>query len=92
MKDKNTDLGSIFKKFDTPSMRDTLSLKEVNHFYTLIKEQSLRDKMTSTDFQDLNIKITNTLKYLMQSLLLDDEWRILQSSYKLKNNKAPDHN
>ena len=45
--------------------------------------------MNEADIQDLTVKVGNTLKYLMLSLMLDEEYQILQASFK-KNKKAED--
>jgi len=76
----------VAKQFENASLnQNLLSMKEVNHHYALMKEESLRDTyMVDSDYEALNAKLLDTLKHLMFSLMLHAEFSMIESAFKLK--------
>lgn len=89
LKDKNTDFHKIYKQIEKQMQEQAetsiLTLNEVNNFYTVIKEVSLREQnMTQEEFAELSKKIDGTLKEVMIHMMLHREQKLLQESYRQK--------
>jgi len=86
VQERGVDMQQVAKQFENASLnQNLLSMKEVNHHYALMKEESLRDTyMVDSDYEALNAKLLDTLKHLMFSLMLHAEFSMIESAFKLK--------
>jgi len=75
----------IFRQMEE-NVPNILNSKQINHYYTIIKDESLRNDNLKT-INDLSEKVLSTLKYLMGSLLLQSEFNMIAESYKKKVNQ-----
>ena len=53
------DMQEIFKQMEV-NVKNVLNLKEINHYYTLIKDESLRNE-NQIQINDLSTKVMSTL-------------------------------
>lgn len=81
------DIPLLFKKVNYEDNTDhILSAQQVDHFYSLVKNESLKDsnypnQMSMDQLYQIALK---TLKVLMVGLILTREFQIIKDSYQLK--------